>query len=396
MKDEYDVAIVGAGPGGAYAAGELAKKGIDVLCIDKREEIGSPVRCGEGLAKVHFQAFGIPEKGGHIAQNIYGLSIYSPDGSNTKVKDKENPKLAGYVLERKIFDKYLAIRAAREGADLYAKTRCTGVLKGKNGVEGIKCERFGEEFFIKAKLTIAADGIDSKVARWAGLNTTETLGRMDSGFQYEMAGIDIDDHEVLEFHTGKNICPHGYIWIFPKGKDIANVGIGVSSADSKTAKYYLDKWIKDKGYGDASIVEVNAGAISIGGVCKEFTMDGLAVIGDAARQISPTHGGGIAYAMDAGGMIAEVGANAIQKEDTSKKVLKEYQIIWEKKYAKMFKWHSKLQKMYVGMSDEDLKKIVTTFDGETLFKLIQGGPAAAKALIKKSPQLGKLVLKLIT
>ena len=45
----YDLAVVGAGPAGSNAARIAAKKGLSVIVLDKRQEIGSPVRCGEGL-----------------------------------------------------------------------------------------------------------------------------------------------------------------------------------------------------------------------------------------------------------------------------------------------------------------------------------------------------------
>ena len=48
MKDKYDVLVIGAGPAGSIAAKTAAEKGLDVLLIEKRQEIGDPVRCAEG------------------------------------------------------------------------------------------------------------------------------------------------------------------------------------------------------------------------------------------------------------------------------------------------------------------------------------------------------------
>ena len=57
MRDEYDVIVVGAGPGGSIAARTAAEE-CDVLLIEKRQEIGDPVRCAEAprysaAAKIH-------------------------------------------------------------------------------------------------------------------------------------------------------------------------------------------------------------------------------------------------------------------------------------------------------------------------------------------------------
>ncbi len=45
MKSSYDVIVVGAGPAGSIAARTAARNGLDVLLIEKRQEIGDPVRC---------------------------------------------------------------------------------------------------------------------------------------------------------------------------------------------------------------------------------------------------------------------------------------------------------------------------------------------------------------
>jgi digeranylgeranylglycerophospholipid reductase len=51
MMPDYDVVIVGAGPAGSMTAKWAAKGGAKVLMIEKRQEIGSPGRCGEGISR---------------------------------------------------------------------------------------------------------------------------------------------------------------------------------------------------------------------------------------------------------------------------------------------------------------------------------------------------------
>jgi digeranylgeranylglycerophospholipid reductase len=50
-KENWDVIVIGAGPGGLTAARECALKDLKTLCIDRKQEIGNPVRCGEGLGE---------------------------------------------------------------------------------------------------------------------------------------------------------------------------------------------------------------------------------------------------------------------------------------------------------------------------------------------------------
>ena len=49
LSSHYDVIVVGAGPAGSVAARTCTRRGLSVLLVEKRQEIGSPVRCAEGV-----------------------------------------------------------------------------------------------------------------------------------------------------------------------------------------------------------------------------------------------------------------------------------------------------------------------------------------------------------
>ena len=72
-----DVLVVGAGPAGSMTAKWAAKGGARVLMIEKRQEIGSPVRCGEGMSKDWLKEVGI-RPGPWINLEVEGARIYSP------------------------------------------------------------------------------------------------------------------------------------------------------------------------------------------------------------------------------------------------------------------------------------------------------------------------------
>ena len=77
MKDRYDVLIIGAGPAGSIAAKTAAEKGLDVLLIEKRQEIGDPVRCAEGVSKLHLKKHVEIDKK-WICADLKGSRIYCP------------------------------------------------------------------------------------------------------------------------------------------------------------------------------------------------------------------------------------------------------------------------------------------------------------------------------
>jgi len=101
MKDHYDVIIVGAGPGGSIAAKTAAKEGLDVLMIEKRQEIGDPVRCAEGVGKFHLKQHIEPDPR-WICADVKGSCIISPDGTKVEMAEEMSGGEVGYVLERKM------------------------------------------------------------------------------------------------------------------------------------------------------------------------------------------------------------------------------------------------------------------------------------------------------
>jgi len=386
LQNNYDVVIVGAGPGGSATAKRLAERGLKVALLEKRQEIGVPKRCGEGLSLRSAKAIWnneIPRK--CIAQDINGAIVYAPNGNSITISGDTN----GYVLERKIFDKWLAMEASRAGVYVQAKTEVTDIIKENDYVVGVKANFEGQEYEIRAKVVVAADGVESKIARKVGMNTTNQLINIDSGFQYEMSNINLTDKNKLELFFGEEIAPRGYIWIFPKGDHVANVGIGVSMCD-KTAKYYLDKWIENnpRFFKDASIVEVNSGGIPVGGLLENMVMNGFAVVGDAAHQVNPIHGGGIKEASVAGKILGDVIADAIAKDDVSKEALSPYNKLWWDERGNKLMKVQKLREVFDKISDKDMNMISESITGQDLLDLSSGNKMTSLVkILMKNPKL---------
>jgi len=383
MRKDYDVVVVGGGPGGSSAAKTLAENGLDVILFEKRPSIGSEKRCAEGLSIGTISI--IEEKMGKIpkrciAKMINGAVVYAPNGKKVDVDFGEN---AGAIMERKIFDKWLAAQASKAGAYVQAKTNVYDVIKEGESIKGVKIELDGKKFEIRCKVVVAADGVESTIARKAGLNTTNLLVNIDSGYQYEMSNLRLRDHKKIELWFGNEIAPRGYIWIFPKGEDLANVGIGVAMSD-KPAKYYLDKFIEDNPeiFSGASIIEVNSGGIPVGGFLKNMVMNGLVVVGDAAHQVNPIHGGGMKEATIAGHIAGEVIAKAIKNNDMS--ILNEYNNLWWKERGKHLQKVERLREVVEKLSDEDFNNLADVLEGDDLIEFSRG-----KRLLK----LGKILLK---
>ncbi|MEM4100366.1 MAG: NAD(P)/FAD-dependent oxidoreductase, partial [Thermoplasmata archaeon] len=112
MKYEYDVLVIGAGPGGSSAARYAAKHNLKVLMVEKRPDIGSPVRCGEGISKNWLPEVEIEPQKNWISNEVEGARIFPPDEKTfIKLSANKAGNEVGYIIERDKFDKYLAALA---------------------------------------------------------------------------------------------------------------------------------------------------------------------------------------------------------------------------------------------------------------------------------------------
>uniref|UniRef100_UPI00272DFEA1 geranylgeranyl reductase family protein n=1 Tax=Methanococcoides sp. TaxID=1966350 RepID=UPI00272DFEA1 len=289
MKDHYDVIVVGAGPGGSIAAKTAAKEGLDVLMIEKRQEIGDPIRCAEGVGKFHLKQHIEPDPR-WICADVKGSCIISPDGTKVKMAEEMSGGEVGYVLERKIFDRALANESALAGAEVMVKTRATDLIIENDTVCGIKLMHLGKMHEVRSKIVIGADGMESKVGRWAGIETAVKPSDMETCAQYLVSNANIDQ-EFCYFYLGNEIAPAGYVWMFPKGGNKANVGIGIlGSKSGEDRPIDLLNAFMEKNMPDAKIIEMVIGGVPVCGTIERTIANGLMLVGDAARQSDPITG----------------------------------------------------------------------------------------------------------
>lgn len=382
---KYDVIVVGGRVAGSISSLFASKNDLNVLMIEKRQEIGVPLQCAEATTEKTFETIGINPSDKYIRTKIYGGDLHSPDGTSFRM-DGDNEK--GFILDRKVFDKSLATESANAGTDIMVKTTVNDLIIRNGKVSGVIAKHLGKTMEIKSDIVIAADGIESNIARMAGLNSQWGINDLCSCVQYKMTGIEIDPH-YMQFYFGNETAPGGYVWIFPNDYGVTNVGIGVRSS-KQTAYDYLNKFVESKFNG--KIIEINVGGVPVSGSIEKTYTDGLMVVGDAAGHVNPITGGGIDLAAAAGKIAGQVAADAINDEDTSSKYLKKYEKLWKEEIGDLIKRSLKYRKVFDKLTDDELNALARFMKGRDLDNISK---RSLLSLLKESPRLFRLLKDII-
>lgn len=353
LKSSYDIVVVGAGPAGSTAARYAAAGGASVLMLEKDRDVGYPVRCGEAVSHEGVIQFIEPDDR-WIAAKVTKFRLVAPNGKSVV------PRLDGlaYVLERRIFDYEVAKLAAEQGVEVVTKAYVYDLVKPNGHAEGVKVLLKDEKVEVRAKVVIAADGVESRVGKWAGIDTTTHIRDMESCAQMTISGIEVDE-DVLEFYFGDEVSPGGYLWIFPKGRTTANVGLGISveHAKRKAAIRYLEEFVSKRFPGAAVLTHI-AGGVPCARTCDTIVRNNVMLVGDAAHQVNPLSGGGIISGM-IGGMIAgQVAAEAIGMNDLAH--LAEYEKRWHKRLGWRHEVFYRIKEAVSTFSDDFLNNLANS------------------------------------
>jgi digeranylgeranylglycerophospholipid reductase len=236
---------------------------------------------------------------------------------------------------------------------------------------------------------VGADGYESQVGRWAGINTNLAPRDITTCFQYRLTNINYDP-DYCEFVLGSK-APGGYIWIFPKNEDTANVGIGMQLTklkDPGDVKKHLDRFVlADPRLKKGKPLELVSGAVSICAPIDKTIGDGVLLVGDAARQIDPITGGGISNSCKAGRVAGEVLAKATKEKNFSAQSLQRYEKGWRDLLENNLYRNWMAKEKLVTLTDDAFNKIIMTLNQVGVEKMSTF--AILKAIETKHPELVK-------
>jgi digeranylgeranylglycerophospholipid reductase len=390
IKQEYDVVVIGSGPGGATTARYAAANGLSVLLVDKKQELGSPIQCSGAVSHNALEQAGVEPAAEFIQEAIYGFAIYNATGQKKvidyrKIKPDEygggeGRKPLGYVVDRRRFDRCLATQAERAGVTIWLKTEACGYRVLDNGSCEVDLLQFNQPVTIKAKVVVGADGVQSQVGKWAGIKTHIKLSELASCLQFVVDGVATDG--LLEIVTGHEWAPGGYAWVFPKGHGYAEIGLGITKTMcTQNAQEYLDHFLKNsffkERFKNCRIIEIQGGGVPLAAPLKTQYADNLILVGDAARHVNSITGGGIHTALSSGRIAGEfLAALLLSGKPATASNLKGYHDNWLKAMGNnMWKLYEVKRKIFdtadVVQRDEQLYATMSNyFSPESEYKKI--------------------------
>ncbi|MEN0006285.1 MAG: NAD(P)/FAD-dependent oxidoreductase [Bacteroidota bacterium] len=341
-KTDFDLVIVGAGPAGSTVARLASEAGLDVLIIDKRQELGAPIQCSGAVSRHALEEVGVVPSDEFIHEAIYGFGIYNQVGDAIRIDYRQlkgdeygkgdGKKPLGYVVDRRRFDRHLMTQAMRAGAEVWLKTEGLGYTPSLNGHCTVQLRQYNQELEVRAKVLVGADGLQSQVGKWAGLRTHIRMTELASCLQVVVDNVETEG--LLEIVTGHQWAPGGYAWVFPKGHGYAEIGLGViRTMTNDNARVHLDRFMETSFFKDrfkgARILEVQGGGVPLAAPLKIQYADHMILTGDAARHVNPITGGGIHTALSGGRIAAEYLTKVIRSgASTVSANLKGYQDQW--------------------------------------------------------------------
>ena len=322
----FDIIVIGAGPAGAMAAQAASKGGRSVCLLERKEKAGTPVRCGEGIGLKGASSNKFEIDPTWIKTKVSQFKMVSPSGITVTLANSVD----GFIVDREIMDFDLVKRAIACGAQYQANTPVISIKRNDKNL--YECKSPGQSFY--APCVILADGLESRLARDLGWKTALAPQDLETCAFCKVTHASIDPDSCI-FYIGNNITPAGYAWVFPRGNNQANVGLGVlgSFSSAGKAKILLDKFVALK-FDGAKMMDIHCGGVPAGKWLRPLVKDGAMVVGDAARQVISLTGAGINYSVFAGQLAGKIAAEAFQNGAIDFKHLLSYEKIWEKGLGK--------------------------------------------------------------
>lgn len=394
---EADVIIVGGGPTGTIAAEYIAKRNKRVAIYERRTVIGEPDHCAGLLSTSGLKTLGLSSLPSSVIQNnkIRGAKFYSPYCSELTVQRKNSEAI---VVDRTLFDQYLASRAKNCGASIITDCKINSISY-ENNLANFYFNRDKQK--VTSQIGIIAEGGRGHLTKQILQKTVPSHSRL-SGYQLLVENIKDIDKEFVELYLDDRIAPGFFCWIIPVNDSTAKVGL--ASREGKSVKlldFFMNQYkpVKDR-FIKSSIQKKYGGEVIVRGILPKTHSDGFLVVGDAAGQTKATTGGGVITGGIAAKIAARITVEAITEGENSSNFLKKYDNLWKQALLRQLKTMSILRWFLDHLSNDGLELIFKTILENNLISVIEekgdiDKQAEIVMTLLKNPHIIKMLFSLI-
>ncbi|MGI9603370.1 MAG: geranylgeranyl reductase family protein [Acidimicrobiales bacterium] len=347
---KHDLLVIGGGPGGAATGYWAARRGLDVVIVE-RKQFPREKTCGDGLTPraVHQ----LHEMGLTAELERYhrydGLRAVAHDRT-IELKWPDHPIYPnwGHVVKRCDLDTFVAENAVAAGAVLHQGTEAVEPLFRNGRLVGatVADKSTGEQRDILADYVVVADGANSRFGRALGATRDRSYpqGMAIRGYFESPMHDDPWIESALNVRDRAGNSVPGYGWIFPVGDGTINVGIGLLST-FRDYKSINTSWLMSEFSAtlpsywgidpESPVAPPTGGRLPMAGSVNPKVGPNWLLVGDSGGSINPFNGEGIDYAYETGRKAADLVADAIGARDGM--VLQRYTQYLDDEFALYFK-----------------------------------------------------------
>jgi geranylgeranyl reductase family protein len=294
----FDAVIVGAGPGGSATAHFLARRGMEVLLVDKFA-FPRDKTCGDGLTPRALRVLdrmGLLAEVARVGQPILGYDVFAPNGKLTG-SDLTGSQ-AALVVPRYELDELIRQRAVLSGARFEDHVTVTRVEPSPTGV-CVLAEN-GQRF--AARVAVLATGASTKVLLESAILRRQPRAMLAARAYYR-DGAHADRFELRFDH----VPLPGYGWVFPLADGRLNVGVGFLPRPwhRTTARRAFDTFVEHRLGAAERDGPVRGYPIRVDFLTTPTFAERTLLVGEAAGLVNPLTGEGIDYALESGEIAAE-------------------------------------------------------------------------------------------
>ncbi|HJT46644.1 MAG TPA: NAD(P)/FAD-dependent oxidoreductase [Nitrososphaeraceae archaeon] len=393
-KMDYDIIIAGGGLAGMIVASSAAYysgQTLRILVVDRNpiNDLGKKTMngwiCGDAVGKnsVDYMSnrIGIRWAYPEIEHCVKGVIAYSPDHETAVPFDGD-----GYILNRKLLPQKQMKDALKVGVEFRDRVTLRSlIIQDNNTVIGVEGEDLVNKIKFKktAKIVIDCTGVTSLlrvnlpiksfIQRRIDRDDLEGTGRYIYNFDLAKEDKTYFDPDYCIIHLDQQLAPGGYAWVFPKGSNKANIGLGVQQktldALNKQMQVHRDLKILIDDYVRSNAVIANprmsdgetdqgnswgTWQVSVRRQNDCMVANGYMLVGDSAWMPKPLDAGGIGPAIIAATIAGKIAVEALQANDASETALWKYNKEFISEYGYKTAGLEVFRRMLQGLTNEQI------------------------------------------